>query len=112
LKIGSISVILLYYIPEMVWFRLYISGPSVSCGPVGLESAALGYPHFIVFIDRFNEWLGTGATLLFQQSSKSKGSPVFKNKPQGSRLKGRPETDGGIMYTQIIIHAKLRIGKR
>jgi hypothetical protein len=33
--------------------------------------------------------------------SKRKVSPVFKNKPQGSRLRGRPETDGGIMYTNI-----------
>jgi hypothetical protein len=65
-----------------------------------------------VFIERFNEWLGTGETLLLQQSSKSKGRPVFKNKPQGSQLRGRPETDGGIMYTLILIHAKLRIGKR
>ena len=33
-------------------------------------------------------------------------------KLQGSRLRGRQETDGGIVYKQILINAKLEIGKR
>jgi hypothetical protein len=44
--------------------------------------------------------------------SKSKVSQVFNNNPQVSRLRGRPKTDGGIVYKQILINAKLQIGKR
>jgi hypothetical protein len=44
--------------------------------------------------------------------SKRKISHVFNNNPQVSRLRGRPKTDGGIMYKQIIIDAKLKTVKR
>ena len=43
----------------------------------------------------------------------TKVSPVFNHNPKGSRLRGRPiKTDGGIVHKQILIHAKLQIGKR
>jgi hypothetical protein len=42
---------------------------------------------------------------------KRKVSQVFSNTPEGSRLRGRPNADG-IVYKQIIINAKLIIGKR
>ena len=50
--------------------------------------------------------------LLNRMDSKRKVGQVFNNKYQGSRLRGRPKTDGGIVYGQILINAKLRIGKR
>jgi hypothetical protein len=42
----------------------------------------------------------------------SKRSQVFNNNPQGSRLGGGPKKDGGILYNQIQMNAKLQIGKR
>jgi hypothetical protein len=44
--------------------------------------------------------------------SKRKVSQLLKKNPQGSRLRGRPKTDCGIVYKQISINAKLQIGKR
>jgi hypothetical protein len=43
--------------------------------------------------------------------SKRKVSQVFNNNSQGSRLRGRPKTDG-IGYKKILINAKLHIEKR
>lgn len=67
-----------------------------------------------MFIDRFNEWLDTGPILLCQQrrgpvDSERRVRQVFKNNPQGNRLRGRPKTDGRMMYKQILIYAKLLI---
>jgi hypothetical protein len=39
-------------------------------------------------------------------------SQVFNNNPQRRRLRGRPKTDGGTVYKQILINPKLQIGKR
>jgi hypothetical protein len=44
--------------------------------------------------------------------NKRKVIQVLNNTPYGSRLRGRPTTDGGIVYKQILISAKLLIGKR
>jgi hypothetical protein len=44
--------------------------------------------------------------------SKRKVIQVFKNNPRGTRLLGRPKTDGGIKYNQIRISEGLKIGKR
>jgi len=43
---------------------------------------------------------------------KRKESQVFSNNPQGSRLRVRLNTDGGIVYKQIFVNEKLQIGKR
>jgi hypothetical protein len=43
--------------------------------------------------------------------SKTKVSQVFKNYPQGRQLRGRPKTDGGTVYKQILINVKLRFGE-
>ena len=43
---------------------------------------------------------------------KGKVSQVFDNHPQGSRVKGQPNTDGRTLYKQILINAKLKTGKR
>jgi hypothetical protein len=48
---------------------------------------------------------------LNRMGSKRIISQVFNNNPQGSRLRGRPKTDGGIGYEQVSINAKLQIGK-
>jgi len=48
---------------------------------------------------------------LNRMSSKRKVSQVFNNNPQGSRVRGRPKTDGGIMHKQVSINEKLQIGK-
>jgi hypothetical protein len=37
---------------------------------------------------------------------------VFNNNPEGSGLRGGPKTDGGTVYKQILVNAKLRGGKR
>jgi len=37
------------------------------------------------------EWIGH----VNRMDSKSKVSQIFKNNPQGSRLRGQPKTDGG-----------------
>jgi len=42
--------------------------------------------------------------------SKGKVSQIFKNNPQGSRLRGRPKTDGGTVYKRILINADLKTG--
>jgi hypothetical protein len=48
-----------------------------------------------------------------RMDSKIKLSDVFiNNNPQGSRLKRRPKIDGGNVYKQILISAKLKTGKR
>ena len=39
--------------------------------------------------------------------STRKVSLVFNSNPQGSRLRGRPKTDGGTVYKQTLIKAKL-----
>ena len=44
-------------------------------------------------------------------NSYRKVSQVFNNNPQESRLRGRPNTDGGTVYRQISTDAKLRTGK-
>ena len=44
--------------------------------------------------------------------SKRQVIEVLNNTPRGSRLRGRPKTDGGIVYKQILINAELQIGKR
>jgi len=44
--------------------------------------------------------------------STQKLGQVFNSDPQGSRLIGWPKTEGGIMYKQMLINAKLQIGKR
>jgi len=43
--------------------------------------------------------------------SKSYVSQVFNNNSQGSRLRGQPKTDGGVVYKQILLNAKLETGK-
>ena len=50
--------------------------------------------------------------LVNRVESKRKVSQVFKNYPQASRLIGRPKTDGGTVYRQILINAKLETLKR
>ena len=52
-----------------------------------------------------SNWIGH----VNRMDGKRKVSQVFNNNPQGSRLRGRPKTDGGIVYKQILIHAKLQI---
>ena len=47
-----------------------------------------------------------------RMDGKSKLSQVFNDNPEESRLKGRPKTDGGIVYKQVLINAKFQIGKR
>jgi hypothetical protein len=42
---------------------------------------------------------------------KKRVSQVFSSNPQGRRLRGRPKIDGGIVYKQILINAKLKTGK-
>jgi len=42
---------------------------------------------------------------------KRKVSQVFDNNPQGRRLTGRPKIDGGTVYIQVLINAKLKTGK-
>jgi hypothetical protein len=44
--------------------------------------------------------------------STRKVSQVLNNNPQASRLKGRPKPDGGTVYKQILIDAKLKNVKR
>ena len=44
--------------------------------------------------------------------SKRKVIEVLNNTPQGSRLRGRPKTDGGIVHKQKLINTELQIGKR
>ena len=39
-------------------------------------------------------------------------SQVFNNNPKGSRLGKDQDTDGGIVYKQILINEKLQVGKR
>jgi hypothetical protein len=39
--------------------------------------------------------------------SERKVSQVFNSNPRGSRLKGKSKTDGGTVYKQILINAKL-----
>ena len=44
--------------------------------------------------------------------SKRKLIQVFNSNPQGSRRRGRPKTDGGAVYKQILINVKLQTGRR
>jgi hypothetical protein len=39
-------------------------------------------------------------------------SQVFSNNPMGNGLGDDQDTDGGIVYKQILINDKLQIGKR
>jgi hypothetical protein len=55
-------------------------------------------------------WIGKGH--INKMVTKRKVSQVFNNNTQGSRLRGWPKTDGGIVYLQIWINAKLQIGGR
>jgi hypothetical protein len=55
-----------------------------------------------VRISRFN-WIGR----VYRMNNKRKVSQVFNNNLQGSRLRGRPKTDGGTVYRQILIEGKL-----
>jgi len=47
-----------------------------------------------------------------RMESKRKVSQVFKNNPQRSQQRGRPQTYGAIVYKEILINAKLNTGKR
>jgi hypothetical protein len=49
---------------------------------------------------------------VYRMDSKRNISQIFNNNPQGSRLSERQKTDGGTMYKQILIDAKLQIGQR
>jgi hypothetical protein len=49
-------------------------------------------------------WIG----YVSRMDSKRKVSQVFNNNPQGSRLRGRPKTDGGTVYKRILINEKLK----
>jgi hypothetical protein len=42
----------------------------------------------------------------------TKVGQVFNNNPQESRLRRRPKTDGGAVYRQVLINAKLQLVKR
>jgi hypothetical protein len=44
---------------------------------------------------------------VIRMDSKRKVSQECNNNPQGSRLRGRPKTDGGTVCRQILIKAKL-----
>jgi hypothetical protein len=50
-------------------------------------------------ISRLN-WIGYASRM----DNKRKVSRVFNNNPQRSRLRGRPKTDGGTVYKQILIN--------
>ena len=43
---------------------------------------------------------------------KRKVGQIFNNNPQGNRTRGRPKTDGGTVYKQILTDTKLRTGRR
>ena len=59
------------------------------------------------------EWVELGwVGHVNRMEGKSKASQVFNNNPRGSRLRGGPKTDDGILYKQILKNAKLQIGKR
>jgi hypothetical protein len=64
----------------------------------------------ILRFDRLSwlNWIGRDNRM----DSKRKVSQVFNNNPKGSRLGDDQETDGGIVYKQILINEKLQIGKR
>ena len=49
-------------------------------------------------------WIGQ----VNRMDGKGKVSQVFDNNPQGSRVKGRPKTDGRSLYKQILVNAKLK----
>jgi len=53
-------------------------------------------------------WIGH----VSRTESKRKASQVFNNSPKGSQLRGRPKTNGGIVYKQMLINVKLQIGNR
>jgi hypothetical protein len=53
-------------------------------------------------------WIGR----INRMDGNRKVSQVFKNNPTGSRLEDDQDTDGGIMYKQILINGKLQAGKR
>ena len=64
--------------------------------------------HILSFVRvRRLNWIGH-AKRMFR---KRKVSQLFKNNPHGSPLRQRPKMDG-ILYKQVIINAKLQIGKR
>jgi hypothetical protein len=44
--------------------------------------------------------------------SERKVSPVFNENVQGSRLTGRPKTDGGTLYKQILINGVIKTFKK
>jgi hypothetical protein len=63
----------------------------------------------VISFVRISQW--NWISRVNRMDSKRKGSQVFNNNPQGSRLRGRPKTGGGIFYKQILINAKLQVGK-
>jgi hypothetical protein len=64
--------------------------------------------HILSFfrISRLN-WIGHVKRMFRKRNV----SQLFKNNPHGSPLRQRPKIDG-ILYKQVIINAKLQIGKR
>jgi hypothetical protein len=54
------------------------------------------------------KWIGH----VNRMDSKGKASQIFKNYPQGSRLRGRPKTDVGTVYKLKLINVNLKTGYR
>jgi hypothetical protein len=54
------------------------------------------------------DWIGPVNIM----DSKRKVSQVFNNNVQGSRLRGRPNTNGGTVYEQILINGELKTGEK
>lgn len=44
-------------------------------------------------------------TAVEKNGQQTKVSQIFDNNPQGTRLRGRPKTDGGTVYVKILINA-------
>jgi len=49
--------------------------------------------------------------MLIEWIVKDKLSRVFNSNPQGRRQRGRPKTDSGTVYKQILMNAKYKNGK-
>jgi hypothetical protein len=61
----------------------------------------------LVRISRLN-WIGH----VNRKNSKRKVSQVFNKNPQGSRIIGQPNVDGGTVYKHLLTNTKLQSGKR